>query len=115
MDYYFDGNLIKSCNLVNDIGVDIDLVLHYDKHIDRIVAKAYCRIGLLFRGFVSRSLHVFNRAYITYIRPLLEYSSNIWAPHYLMHINCIERVQRHFTKRLSELHHFSYREHTFYP
>jgi len=39
MDYNFNGNLIKSCNLVNDIGVDIDLVLHFDKHIDRIVPK----------------------------------------------------------------------------
>jgi len=50
MDYYFNGSLIESCDLVNDIGVDIDLVLHFDKHIDRIVAKAYSRIVLLFRG-----------------------------------------------------------------
>jgi len=44
MDYYFDGNLIESCDLVNDIGVDLDLALHIGKHIDRIVAKAYSRI-----------------------------------------------------------------------
>jgi len=44
MDYYFDGNLIVSCDLVNDIGVDIDLALHFGKHIDRIVAKAYSRM-----------------------------------------------------------------------
>jgi len=44
MNYYFNGNLIDSCDLVNDIGVEIDLVLHFDKHIDRIVAKAYSRI-----------------------------------------------------------------------
>jgi len=96
--------------LVNDIGVDIDLALHFDKHIDRIVAKAYSRIGLLFRGFVSRNLHVFRQAYITYIRPLLEYASNIWSSHLLMHINFIERVQRHFTKRITKLRDFSYRE-----
>jgi len=50
------------------------------------------------------------QAYITYIRPLLEYVSNVWSPHLLMHINNIERVQRHFTKRITELHDFSYRE-----
>jgi len=54
-DYYFNGNLIESCDLVN-IGVDIDLALHIDKHIDRIVTKAYSRLGLLFRGFVSLNL-----------------------------------------------------------
>jgi len=77
MDYYFDDNHIESSDLVNDIGVDIDLVVHFDKHIYRIVAKAYSRIGLLFRGFVSDNLHVFRQAYITYIRPLFEYASNV--------------------------------------
>ena len=30
MEYYFDGKRIESCELVNDIGVDIDQVLHFD-------------------------------------------------------------------------------------
>ena len=110
MGYYFDGNLMESCDLVNDIGVDVDLFLNFDKHIDRIVAKAYSRIGILFRGFASRNLHVFRQTYITYIRPILGYASNVWSPHLLMHINSIERVQRHFTKRITELRNFSYRE-----
>jgi len=62
---------------VNDIGVDIDLLLRFDKLVDRIVPKAYSRIGLLFRGFVSRNMHAFRRDYITYIRPLLDYASNV--------------------------------------
>jgi len=31
-------------------------------------------------------------------------------PHSLIHVNSIERVQRHFTKRITELRDFSYRE-----
>jgi hypothetical protein len=104
---------MESRDLVNDIGVDVDLFLHLDKHIDRIVAQAYSIIGILFTGFVSRNLHVFRQAYITYIKPILEYASNVWSPHLLMHINSIERVQRHFTKRISELRNFSYRERLF--
>jgi len=50
------------------------------------------------------------RAYITYIRPLLEYASDVWSPHLIMHINSLERVQRHFTKRITELHDLSYQE-----
>ena len=41
---------------------------------------------------------------------MLEYTSNVWSPHLIMHINAIERVQRHFTKRITELLDFSYRE-----
>jgi len=55
-------------------------------------------------------VHVCRRAYITYIRPLLEYASNVWSPHLIMHINLLERVQRHFTNRITELHDLSYQE-----
>jgi len=42
MNYYFDNTRIEPCYLVNDIGVDIDSLLHFDKHnIDLIVAKTY--------------------------------------------------------------------------
>ena len=92
MNYYFNHIRLDPCLLVNDIGVDIDSFLHFDKHVDRIVAKAYSRIGLLFRGFVSRNLNVFRQAYITYIRPLLEYASNVWSSHLIMQINSLERV-----------------------
>jgi len=78
-----------------------------DKHVDRIiVVKAHSRIGLLFRGFVSRNLHVFRQT--TYTRsPLLEYASNAWSPHLMSHVNTLERVQRHFTKRIIKLQDLS--------
>jgi len=44
--------------VANDIGVDIDSLLNFYKHKDRIVAKAYSRLGLLFRGIASIILHV---------------------------------------------------------
>jgi len=42
-----------------------------------------CTHDLLFSGFVPRNLHVFRQAHITYIRPLLEYASDVWSPHLL--------------------------------
>ena len=39
-----------------DLGVDVDSSLKYDGHINRIVAKAYSRIGILFRGFFNRNI-----------------------------------------------------------
>ena len=38
--------------------------------------------------------------FITYVRPILEYSSVIWSPHHIFEIDLIERVQRIFTKKL---------------
>jgi len=57
MDYYFNLIRLEPCYLVHDIGLDIDSLLCFDKHIYRIiVAKAYSRIGIIFRGFVSRCM-----------------------------------------------------------
>ena len=50
------------------------------------------------------------RAFITYVRPLLEYSSAVWSPSLITLINKIESVQRNFTERLQGLQNLNYGE-----
>ena len=78
----------------------MDSSLKYDGHINRIVAKAFSRIVILFRGFINGDIAFLRMAYTVYIRPILEYVSNVWSPHFIKYINSIENVQRHFTKRI---------------
>ena len=40
-------------------------------------------------------------AYKVYVRPILEYASQVWSPHQLREIDMIENVQRRFTKGLA--------------
>jgi len=47
-------------------------------------------------------------AFIVYVRPLLEYGSCVWSPHFKSDIDRIESVQRRFTKRLRFLNNMSY-------
>jgi hypothetical protein len=93
-----------------DLGIIIDCKLAYASHISTIVAKANQRVGLLFREFITRGIRIMRKAYITYIRPLLEYNSVIWSPCTKKHIDLIEDVQRHFTKRIPSLNSLSYPE-----
>ena len=48
------------------------------------------------------------RAFIVYVRSLLEYNSVIWSPRLIQDITKIEKVQRRFTKKLRGLKHLSY-------
>jgi len=50
------------------------------------------------------------RAFLTYVRPLLEYNSVVWSLCYKQDIEAIERVQRRFSKRLPGLKNLSYEE-----
>jgi len=54
----------------------------------------------------SRSSKV--KAYVTNVRPLLQYAVCVWSPYQLDDIAKIESVQRRFTKRLPGLSNASY-------
>ena len=49
---------------------------------------------------MSRNVDNLKRAFIVYVRPLLEYGSCVWSPHHVGKIKQVESVQRRFTKRL---------------
>ena len=49
---------------------------------------------------VSHNVELLVRAYLVYVRPLLEYNSPVWSPYLMYDIHGIEHVQRLFTKRL---------------
>jgi len=55
---------------------------------------------MIHRYFVSQNVELLNPAFITYVRPLLEYNSVVWSPSLKRDIALIEQVQRRFTKRL---------------
>ena len=50
------------------------------------------------------------RAFKTYVRPILEYNSQIWNPHYVRDIRAIESVQRRFSKKLWGTRNLTYEQ-----
>ena len=86
------------------------MIYHLIYHINEIVAKAHQRANMIHRCFVSRNVELLTRAFVTYVRPLLEYNSVIWSPSLKRDIALLEQVQRRFTKRLRGLKDHSYDE-----
>ena len=110
LTYEIGDNKIANYDEVKDLGVITDSMLKYSAHINTIVTKAFQRLGLIRHGFLSRDRKLLVKAYVTYVRPVLEYSTCTWSPVYKKHIDLIERVQRHFTKMISGLYDLSYPE-----
>jgi len=50
------------------------------------------------------------RAFVVYVRPIVECNSIIWSPYSKQDVDLIEKVQRRFTKRLRNLKHLPYDE-----
>ena len=92
--------MIAPSDLIRDLGITYDSKLCFHDYINEIVGRAYQRIDLLFRSFVSQNVSILTRAFLTYVRPILEYCTSIWSPHQSYLIDKIERVQRYFTRRV---------------
>ena len=60
--------------LARDLGVLVSNSLCPSAHINDIVAKAHKRAYMIQRAFVSRNIDLLVRAYLVYVRPLLEYN-----------------------------------------
>jgi len=62
------------------------------------------------RAFVSRNIDLLVRAYLVYVRPLVEYNSVVWSPYTIEDIEAIEQVQRRCTENLPGLRKFTYKD-----
>ena len=64
--------------------------------------------------FIAHSFLVMSdlllRAYLVYVRPLVESNSVVWSPCLKQDIDALERVQRRFTKRLPGFNNSTYAE-----
>ena len=98
--YGLNGVLFPSPDQVKDLGVFIDSSLSFSKHIAATCSKARSRCSLFLKSFISRDLFSMKQFYISYIRPLLEYSSPVWSPITQGDINALESVQRFYTNRV---------------
>ena len=104
-------NLTLKCDLLTHLlGILVDCNLKFVFHIQDIVCRASKRAHLIFRCFLSRNTNILIKAFVTYVRPLLEYASSVWSPSYLYLITHIESVQKSFTKRLPFCKPLSYAE-----
>jgi hypothetical protein len=110
VNLFLGNNLLPVVGNVKDLGVIVDSQLSFASHIDQIVARAFIRANLIHKCFVSRDTAMLTRAFIVYVRPLVEYASCVWSPHQVGRIAQVEAVQRKFTKRLPGFALLSYRD-----
>ena len=106
--YVINNVALRVTDVANDLGVQVDSKLRFLHHYENVVAKAHQRASLILRCFECRDPNVLLRAFNTYVRPILEYCSPVWAPVYKTDIKRFESVQRRFTKKLDGLNHMSY-------
>ena len=96
-DYAINGEVIKRCTVMNDLGVLLDEKVNMNEHVDNICKKAMKIFGL-----VKRQAKIFDDPYVTkslfcsLVRPILEYCTVAWMPFTKEQCNRLESVQKQF-------------------
>lgn len=107
-DYFLNDTSLPVNIECRDLGITISSDNRVRKHCSNIVRNAYFSSKQLKLGFSCTILDFQIYMYKTYVRPLLEYNSQIWSPYLISDINLVEKVQRSFTKRLPGMAALSY-------
>jgi ribonuclease P/MRP protein subunit RPP40 len=106
--YALNGQGIPQVDSIKDLGVLFSSDLKFSAHCSVIAANAFRRLALVRRCFSSGNPPILVWAFGVYVRPLLEYASQVWSPYLLSDVDRIESVQRSFTKSLPGMRNLSY-------
>jgi hypothetical protein len=93
-NYSIHGITLSSTNAAKYLGVTISSDLSWNAHVNNITNKANSTLSFLRRNISASPPAAKSKAYSTYVRPTLEYSSTVWAPHTEKLVNQLEMVQR---------------------
>ena len=79
--YYINSNVISKSTKVKDLGILISNDLKWCSHISNIASTASLCSYQILRSFSSKNIWILLKAFITYVRPKLEYNTVVWSPH----------------------------------
>ena len=106
--YKFGNIELEQKSGVRDLGVWVNESLTFGEHISQITKSAYVVSNTILRSFQSRNHLFLMKMFNAFVRPKLEYASQIWNPYQIKNIDKIEQVQRRFTKRIPITKKMSY-------
>ena len=94
-NYFLDNSVLEEVNEYRDLGITTDQHLHWNLHIDKVVAEANRMLGLIKRScrdFEDRKTK--RTLYCALVRSNLEYCSVLWSPYTKKGIEKLEKFKR---------------------
>jgi DNA-binding HxlR family transcriptional regulator len=110
LSYSFGETELQDTCLVKDLGVYMSALLKFSEHCAEIARIGFLKVRLIFSAFYNRNVDFLVKLFTVFVRPSLEYASEVWSPHQIKDIELVERVQRRFTKRIPGLSDLTYEQ-----
>ena len=105
-----DGHIMEPSATVRDLGIMMSNDCSWTAHIQKITKEANVIAAWVLSVFRDRSQYLMVTLLKSMIRPKLEYCCPLWNPNKIGDIQCIESIQRQFTRRISSCKNLNYWE-----
>ena len=99
--YSLGSEILQEDSDAKYLGIQIDNKLDWNKHISTVAARGQSKLAFLNRNLKGCPKKLRDTAYISLIRPALEYSCSVWHPHKKSNKDKIEKVQRRAARFVS--------------
>jgi len=99
-DFMIKNLILPHPENIRDLGVNISKNLKFSAHCAQIAKDAFTRCSRILRTFKTADKAVLLRLFITFVRPMLEYATPVFSPHYSGDTKKLESVQKYFTREI---------------
>lgn len=93
LEFKYNNTILNIVDTHKHLGVIISSDNKWNKHIDSIIDTASRQLSYLRKVKYLLPKEILNKLYCTYIRPILEYASEVWDGCNLTDANRLEQVQ----------------------
>ncbi len=93
-NYHLGEDTLTSVNDHPYLGLTFTSKLSWKTHINNVTLKANRMLGLIKRNLKHCHPQLKEQAYISLVRPHLEYCSTVWNPYHQTTINQVEAIQK---------------------
>ena len=93
-NYSLNNHILQTVTREKYLGITISNDLNWSTHINTITNKCNSKLGFLRRNLSRCPQKLKETAYLSLVRPTLEYAASVWDPHLIKDRNSLEAVQR---------------------
>jgi hypothetical protein len=79
-DYTLHGKVLRSVTSARYLGLQLSHDLKWNSYISSVTAKANRTLGFLKRNLRVKERELKQKAYVSLVRPQLEYCCSVWDP-----------------------------------
>ena len=86
----------------------VDSKLQFHDHVRNVVRKARGLANELLHSTIYRTSVFMVSLFVSHIRPIMDFCSNVWNVDYLGEIRQLESMQQRWTRKIADVSHLAY-------